>query len=534
METSSSRKVLTKNSAAELSTELRCGSNWRAVAACSNCEARSLVPLQTALRFKVLPLRIYGEGRFYRKTLSVLASHTASAEDLRNLGPLTNCDIVMEYCDEEGLLSAIFAAYHGTSCEISELASKALIVNSGGGLGGEQNISVLAERIIAHALSMGASDVHIEPRDNCTKIMLRIDGFMQSTTDSDIPKDVAPLLLRRYKILANLDINNNFVPQEGSFLFRFQDVSCSIRVSSVPTLNGEKVAMRILQSSLSGADFKSLDNLGLGESQIEILRSAISQNDGVIAVAGPTGSGKSTLIAALLRELAEGTRLVVSIEDPIESVVPGATQVQVDPKRGRSYDSILPVILRQDPDVICVGETRDAAVAKLVFSAGQSGHLALTTIHAVGAMEVPARFINLGLSSYQFWSILKLSVGTRLVQLNCPYCLQEVLPTERFSSLFRIGPKTGLKVGIGCFRCNNTGILGRKALLELLPITNLVREHLSKENPFELCRSIPAINVCKSMGYSPFSITVRQHLIDGAISPQTALKTLGLPISLGL
>lgn len=302
--------------------------------------------------------------------------------------------------------------------------------------------------IAVNALNSGASDIHIEARTHETLVRLRVDGSLQ--TQSSYPIDLHERLITRIKILARLDIAEKRLPQDGrlyiGYDFARPDIDC--RVSILPTLHGEKAVIRILPSRPEELD---LNQIGLLPNQLEIFKNSLKQTSGLILVTGPTGSGKTRTLYSCLRELNQSHRNLCSIEDPIEIRLPGVNQVAYHPRAGLDFPIIIRALLRQDPDVIMIGEIRDAATAELAMQAAQTGHLVLSTLHTRNAHGVLARLRNLGIDDDTIESCLLSVSSQRLVRKTCQSCHGT--------------PATATKL---CQKCKGAGELGRIGVHEVL------------------------------------------------------------------
>jgi len=326
----------------------------------------------------------------------------------------------------------------------------------------------LTEIILVKAAKSGASDIHVEPTQDTVIVRYRIDGVLEE--GFRLPKWVQPHLIGRFKIMAGLDIAERRVPQDGRTKVRFQGRVIDFRVSSLPTQYGEKVTLRQLDG---GGGARSLEDLGFAEHDLGRLRQAARRPEGMILVTGPTGSGKTTTLYALLRELHSVARNIVTLENPIEYRLKGINQVEVNEKQGLTFAGVLRSVLRQDPDVILVGEIRDAETARIAFQAAQTGHLVLSTLHTNDAAATLTRLIDLGVEPYVVASSLHLVIAQRLVRRVCGRCAQPEPPDEavlqQFPALRDAAAST--RRGRGCTACRQTGFDGRIGVYETLALT---------------------------------------------------------------
>ncbi len=333
----------------------------------------------------------------------------------------------------------------------------------------------LSNAILTDAISLRASDVHIEAQDTSVLVRYRIDGMMREMARID--RRLHASLVSRIKILAHMDISERRKPQDGRYRIRFKNRNYDLRVSTMPTLHGEKVALRILDQSAAIRDLKELD---LSEADLDHFEKAVSAPQGIILLTGPTGSGKSSTIYAMLNRLKSPTVNIVTVEDPIEYQIHGINQVQMNPKAGITFATGLRAILRQDPDIVMVGEIRDEETATIAFQAAQTGHLVLSTLHTNDAPSAVTRLIDLGVPAFLIASSLTAVVGQRLVRRLCQQCkTPDPLSSQILERLpaYVVGPdRKVLWKGTGCDACQNTGYSGRLGIFEVLTIPSALRD----------------------------------------------------------
>ncbi len=324
----------------------------------------------------------------------------------------------------------------------------------------------LADMLLIEGIRSGASDIHVEPAGNAVKIRYRIDGMLEAAFG--FPKWVQNALLGRLKIMAKLDIAERRVPQDGRVQVRHGDRIVDLRVSSLPTHHGEKITMRILDATRS---VTALDRLGFDEVELRRVREAGKKPQGMILVTGPTGSGKTTSLYALIREIQTPSINVVTIENPIEYQLRGISQVEINEKQGLIFAGVLRSVLRQDPDVILVGEIRDNETAAIACQAAQTGHLVLSTVHTNDAAATVTRLLDLGIEPYVAASSLTLLVSQRLVRRVCAQCSVPYTPTaEEVRQLDLPAGVSTLRYGTGCAACRQSGYSGRIGLYEVVPV----------------------------------------------------------------
>jgi len=342
----------------------------------------------------------------------------------------------------------------------------------------EAPIAKIVTTILEYAIKGRASDIHIEPQENRTRVRYRIDGILNEKLA--LPKGIHESLVSRIKILSELKIDEKRIPQDGRFNFKIGEEEVDLRVSTLPTVHGEKVVMRLLKKT---GGIPSLIELGLRGLQLKLLEEAISKPYGIILVTGPTGSGKSTTLYSILSKLNKPGVNIVTLEDPVEYQIPGINQVQINPQAGLTFATGLRSFLRQDPNIILVGEIRDGETTQLAIQAALTGHLVFSTLHTNDAATAIPRLIDLGAEPFLIASVLNGSVAQRICRRICNFCKTEYPATIELTQniekvldnflpkKYQNGQSIKLFKGNGCSECNNTGYLGRIAIFEVIKIT---------------------------------------------------------------
>src|SRR3989344_5807969 len=339
----------------------------------------------------------------------------------------------------------------------------------------------LVDLFVEYAYITHASDIHIQPEDEKVRIRFRVDGILQDIFgDIGVGKVIHHEIISRIKVLAGLRIDEHLMPQDGRFKARIEEVGdVNVRVSIIPTYNGENAVLRILAETQEW----TLEDLHFSPNELEKVRKAIRRPYGMILANGPTGSGKTTTLYTILKKLNNPTVSIVTIEDPIEYALPGTTQIQTNSQVGLTFASGLRSILRQDPNIIMVGEIRDEETARIAVNAALTGHLVLSTLHTNDAATTFPRLVDMGVPSFLVASTINIVMGQRLVRKICESCkAQRVLGTDELESLREIIPelkKETAKVfyeGKGCPACNGTGYEGRIGIREVLEITDDIRK----------------------------------------------------------
>ena len=366
--------------------------------------------------------------------------------------------------------------------------------------------------ILAQAVKEKASDIHIEPFQNTLKLRYRIDGDLMPAQSP--PKALQLAIASRIKILAGLNIAERRIPQDGRFRIRIMGKEIDLRISVLPTAHGEKIVIRILdKSSLTG----TIDQMGLDQDTLAKFRKAIDAPHGMILVTGPTGSGKTTTLYSVLQELNSPQYNIVTVEDPIEYELAGVNQVAARPDIGLDFSSALRSILRQDPDIVMVGEIRDNETADIAVKAALTGHQVLSTLHTNDAAGAITRLDDMGIEPFLISSSILMTCAQRLIRRVCANCREEFVPEpEILEKLAVADPKDAVFYhGTGCDRCKGRGYFGRLALIEVLPVTEAIRRLIIKR---------ASASVIKNQAVSEGMKTLRQVGIDKALEGVTTLE----------
>ncbi len=330
------------------------------------------------------------------------------------------------------------------------------------------------QELIHEAQNLKCSDIHLESYEDKCRIRMRLDG--QLVERFVIPKADYPEFVNRIKIMSNLDIAEKRLPQDGRIMIKDQTRQFDLRVSVLPTLYGEKVVLRLLTDENSSL---SIDHLGLEPEQKDAYSQAVVKPHGIVLISGPTGSGKTTTLYATLKELNDNKRNILTIEDPVEYTLEGINQVQLREKIGLDYVAALRTFLRQDPDIIMVGEIRDLPTAKMAIRAALTGHLVLSTVHTNSAWGIVTRMIEMGISPYILADTLNVAVAQRLVRLLCPHCKVPGTDSEQLKNL-NLNLDLTYYQPRGCDQCYHTGYQGRRAIYEMIPVNDNIRAEIKK------------------------------------------------------
>ncbi len=439
-----------------------------------------LVPREMARRFHLIAVAREDGALLVAMDdpLDVIATDTVAAN--------TGYDVRPVKADADMILAAI-EKFYGDEIDI-EKSIQSIVeveVETSMSIGGEaEQLSIepndapvirLVNLILLQAIQEGASDIHIEPRDKDLAVRLRVDGLLREILPP--PKKMQWAITSRIKILAGLNIAERRLPQDGSCRVRIMGREVDIRVSMIPTSHGEKVVMRILDKTNLKTD---LSELGFDEASLKLIKDAIGAPHGMVLLTGPTGSGKTTTLYSALSYINSPDKNIMTVEDPVEYELEGVNQVQAKPTIGLDFSTALRSFLRQDPDVILVGEIRDLETASIAIKAAQTGHLVFSTLHTNDATSTIDRLLNMGAEPYLICTSLNLVIAQRLVRKICQECCEEYLPEplllERFQEALPEVTDVVFKRGAGCATCSGSGYRGRMALYELFPVTRAVRE----------------------------------------------------------
>lgn len=333
----------------------------------------------------------------------------------------------------------------------------------------------LADSILKEAVASNASDIHIEPFNDFVKIRYRIDGVL--ITNAKIPKNLYPAVLARYKILSDLNIAERRIPQDGKISLSINQQDYDFRVSTIPTVHGEKIAIRIYDNS---AQMQGFDYLGLNTTQKDILKHMITRPHGIVLVTGPTGSGKTTTLYTFLRSLNKDGINITTIEDPVENQIEGINQIQINPKADLTFTTSLRAILRQDPNVIMIGEIRDEETAQMAVRAALTGHLVLSTLHTNDSVGTITRLVDMGIPRYLVADALNGAIAQRLLRKLCPECKKKKKTTPAEMKRLNLTEPKYIYHPVGCSACNHTGYRGRTGIFEILNVTSEVKNIIEK------------------------------------------------------
>ncbi len=432
-------------------------------------EALTCLSEKVARKYTAVPLLKVG---------STLIVATANPRDLQALDDLrfaAGCEVQTMIALESEILQAL-ATFYGNPFAIEAEAERANVIVDVPGQqldlqdqGTQKSASSIVDRILARGATDRASDIHLEPTKNSLRVRFRIDGMLHEV--AELLPVLAPAVVARLKVLAGMDISVHRNPQDGRFSATINGKSLDIRTSTFPTIWGEKAVLRLLDRS----SLQSSASHVMGGRSLEAFRDLIRRNEGIVLVTGPTGCGKTSTLYAALAELAESGRNVVTVEDPVEYWLPGVSQSQTNPKAGYTFAQGLRAILRQDPDVIMVGEIRDPETLQTAIEASLTGHLVLSTLHTNGTVATVTRLLDMGVEPYLLASSVAGVVAQRLVRKTCESCKKPIPVPESVKHLFGDNPPKTMYQGVGCAECRGIGYLGRVGVFELLTMNAELR-----------------------------------------------------------
>ncbi len=458
-------------------------------------EALSFIPRAVVERFALIPFS-YDDTS---KTLSIAMANPVDLEAIQFVREKTGLTIKAYAATPSDVEKAISSQYRqelvgevGKAVkETEELTSKSKTVDSKkiGEIIKEAPIAKIVSTILDYAVLSRASDVHIEPMEDRIRVRYRIDGILYDRLT--LPKTVQEAVISRIKILSEMKIDEHRTPQDGRFNFKVEDKEVDLRVSVLPTAHGEKVVMRLLRKS---GGIPTLNELGLNGISLRNLDAAILRPHGIILVCGPTGSGKTTTLYSILTKLNTTRVNIMSLEDPVEYEIPGINQVQINPGVGLTFAFGLRSFLRQDPNIILVGEIRDRETTDLAIQAALTGHLVFSTLHTSNAAGALPRLLDLGAEAFLIASTLNAIVGQRIVRQICSTCKVAYEPPAQLiqeikATLGVLFPADSTQIkfykGKGCAECGDSGYLGRIGIFEVLPVTEKMSQLLLKHSSID-------------------------------------------------
>lgn len=458
-------------------------------------EITSLVPEDLVRKYKVMPIFKIGD------TLTVAMANPKDIMALDEIRVKTHINAIEPAFSTEKQIQKTVEQYYGTSANIEDIVKTIDAGKFPATLSEEIDARMLAKEaeqapvvklvnmMIAQAVKERASDIHVEPEESEVRIRYRIDGVLREGVT--LPKHLQSVIASRIKILSKMDIAETRKPQDGRMQLKMENKRLDVRVSAFPTVHGENIVMRILDktSMLIG-----LVDLGLGESEFNEFNKLIRRPYGILLVTGPTGSGKTTTLYAALSGINSSEVNIITIEDPVEYEIPVVRQTQVSPKAGVTFASGLRAILRQDPDIIMVGEIRDKETADIAIQASLTGHLVFSTLHTNDAPGAVLRLVDIGIEPFLISTSVVGVLAQRLVRVVCAECKEAYEPNINVAKEFGIKDKIVFYRGKGCHACKNTGYTGRIGIFELMPMSDeikrLITSHAASDRIREAAKTL--------------------------------------------
>ncbi len=439
-----------------------------------NLEFVKQYPRDLLIEYQGVPFTLEGD------VLTVLGCNPFRIEEFHELltyggkklkfiiSPPTQMARILDYANNKIQQDIVLTDYSKSTSDITEANPNTPI---------DAPIIKLCDSILKDAINRGASDIHIEPFDTAIYLRFRIDGKLNKI--EELMPHMFPALLARYKIMADLNIAERRVPQDGKISMSVNGVPYDFRVSTIPTIHGEKIVIRIYNRQFHSGDISSL---GFSDKQRELIMSMITRPHGIILLTGPTGSGKSTTLYTFLRYLNKEDTNIMTVEDPVENEIIGINQVQVNPKAQLTFAAALRSFLRQDPNVIMIGEIRDEETAQIATRAAITGHLVLSSIHTNDAAGVITRLINMGIPKYLVADSLLGAISQRLVRKLCPKCKTARMTTKAEMDMLGINEEAEIFDAVGCPYCNQTGYLGRIGVFEIMVLNDEIQDILMSDD----------------------------------------------------
>ena len=452
-------------------------------------ELAKQIPADIAHKYAVAPLNKSG----MLLTVAMMDPLDINALDATEV--YTNCEVEAVICTEQQLNqlhTTLYGTYAGIGGVLEDLEDvqidkapektanlEDVEVSSLQGMAQEAPVVRLVNSILSQGVREGASDIHVSPEKDHVQIRFRVDGKLHEVPAP--PKSMFLPIISRLKILANMDIALSRVPQDGRFTVKMKNKDINIRASTIPSIYGENLVLRLLDTSSS---IYSLELLGMNEHDRERLEGMMTKPSGMILSTGPTGSGKSTALYSILKRINQPDINIITVEDPVEYRIDKIRQVQLNRKAGMTFASGLRSILRQDPDVIMVGEIRDSETASIAVQAALTGHRVLSTLHTNDAAGAMTRLVDMGIEPFLVASVMLVSFAQRLVRKVCPHCRTPHKPSPEAVKYWRLSEvdTSGFVIGQGCFNCMNSGYKGRTGIYEVLVIDEMVQDMILKRN----------------------------------------------------
>lgn len=490
-------------------------------------EMAQILPKSIAKKYSVVPVQANRSDIYLAMAdpLNFVASEEVQAATRRHVIPMIATQAAVERAiaslyGSQGTMRAIEDMRRdlmGDTRTISGIGTEQLSI-------GEEDTDAapairLVNSIIERAYMENASDIHLEPTGDQMKIRMRIDGILRQLIS--VPRELQSAVISRLKIMARMDISQKSIPQDGRTYVTVRQETLDLRISTLPTIYGEKLVIRLLRKD---AALVSMEGIGLRGSNRTRIEGLLKNNtEGVILMVGPTGSGKTSTMYAMIDQLKSEEVNLISLEDPVEYHVDGVCQVQINEKTGLTFANALRSVLRQDPDIIAVGEIRDGETAEIAMRAAMTGHLVLSTIHTNNAVSSIDRLMDIGVEPYLIAGAVRGIISQRLLRRICPHCKTSYTPSEEEQRLLglRPDPQRIFYRGTGCSECFRTGYRGRVGAFEILTMTQAIRMAIHKRDEEELIRAV------ESSEFTPILENCAELVSDGITTVEEVVRTVG-------
>jgi len=487
-------------------------------------DAINKISASTARFYDIVPLSFKGD------TIVIAVSNPLNMKLVDDLRFITGLNIKMVIAKEEDIKNTIEHYYGEEDESLGDVIDEAKKTSSKSVLKGEKDIDKLKEiaqqapvvkllnMVLLRAIREKASDIHFEPFENDYKIRYRIDGLCYDAAHP--PKDISLAISSRIKVMANLDVAENRLPQDGRIMMDIGGRNVDLRVSTLPTLYGESIVMRVLDK---GVVSLSLDQLGMDDEVKSKLRKIINRPNGILLTTGPTGSGKTTTLYSCLREINRIEYKIITAEDPVEYDIKGIIQVAINSKIDLTFAKILRHMLRQDPDVLMVGEIRDSETAQIAIQSALTGHLVFSTLHTNDAPGAVTRLMDMGVEPYLINSTIRAVIAQRLLRIICSRCKEEYCPQR--NELSKLGIQDGKIKDVkffrskGCSECNGSGYKGRTGIYEVLIVDDRIKELVLKRSSLALIR-----DAARKQGMTTLREDAVKKIIGGVTSVEEVLR----------
>ncbi|UCC44549.1 MAG: Flp pilus assembly complex ATPase component TadA [Candidatus Zixiibacteriota bacterium] len=476
------------------------------------------VPVEVARRYNLVPIFAIGN------TLTLAMEDPLNIIAIDEVRYLTGCDIkraiataaeikeaITEYYSVADSMSEIIGSQEPSDLTLQESATANPFEEA------ESPVVKLVNLIITKAVKAGASDIHIEPDENTLRVRYRISGVMRQ--EADPPNTMQNEVISRVKVAANLDVSEKRLPQDGRFMMKVDGSPIDMRVSTLPTIHGEKIVIRILDRRNLRLSFSSL---GFRPELIEAWRDLINKPEGLVLISGPTSSGKTSTLYSTLLEVNSIEKNIITVEDPVEFSLPLINQMQINEKAGLTFVSTLRSILRQNPDIIMIGEIRDTETARMAIRSALTGHLVFSTVHTNDAASAITRLVDMGLENYLVSSALQGLLAQRLVRVNCPKCLVSYEPSPtvlKRAALEELSSSIDFRRGKGCTQCKGTGFAGQTGIFEFIKFTPMISDLVLRNASLQEIRE-----VARNNGFLPLFEAGLAKIVEGSLCLEELLK----------